>query len=944
MVQALNERGFTRQATDLAHEVLARAKALPEMEFEARMHVLQTCGTVLSGAGLLQEAQTCLRAAVALEANAQVQERRAIHTRLSSVLVGLRKFDEAIEVLDSGGLGLGDRHFYKAQVFAAEGHDEQALREYEGALDVLTSPMAAQASGYLAVQFGRSWCMLSIAVTHARAGRASTALAILEELRGQLQVSGVRAERQYLSYVLGSLGAIHMSAGDVRGAYPLFKQALAESIREFGATELPTLNSQIGLGNCAFLLGQYSEAERLAREVRAALQSMNLTDHPNYIVATANLAEAVAARAGWDEAKPLADEALNIAQLAGDSYLIGYSKALLGSIALGKRDAKQAAALLQEGLGQVPWLPGTGDRESFDYYRTKLITALAALEDSSALQTELLRMFTDAQDRLEPLSTWSARERSDVVANLMRQAEQAAVLCAARPELLDRRTLFEWMANLRAAAGPLEIRSFVSTSKELGQLWDEALRTRRCVGALTVGFLRHNELATDPESFQQARSESEAAEHRLIAKLPQGSRFAWIGVSRLAVKLGERGALGVSIDRVWALPPQQNEDHFMAFVLDGKAQLRQVDLGPAAPIEAKIQAWRRAVTGGQRGRAVPTDRDDVRALGCALRKAVLDPLLAGVEQKRIFLCLDDALHTIPWDALPAADAPEAGKDQLVGDRVRVAELSSFRDLLDMAHREGREPALLALGDIDYSAPGAAAKNVPLADRPMRGSTDVFGNFDALVASADEVAGIKQTFEETQRAKATVLTGKAATKAALFEAAPNATYLHISTHGYFASEDIPALGSDSQGSLLNAITGFAPWSLCGLALAGANRDVGALEEVVGIVTAEELAGLNLSACKLAVLSGCDTNLGVRRAGQDLASLQSALHAAGAGMVVASLWEVPDSQTSKLMRRFYTKLWKDGLPADEALWQAKQSFRDQPLAAWAGWVFSGVPETR
>ena len=94
----------------------------------------------------------------------------------------------------------------------------------------------------------------------------------------------------------------------------------------------------------------------------------------------------------------------------------------------------------------------------------------------------------------------------------------------------------------------------------------------------------------------------------------------------------------------------------------------------------------------------------------------------------------------------------------------------------------------------------------------------------------------------------------------------------------------------RASLLRAddtIRGFAPETLCGLAFAGANRGKDALGRVPGILTAEELAGLDLSECELAVLSACETNVGVRRAGQGIRSLQAALHAAGARLTVTDI---------------------------------------------------------
>ena len=58
-------------------------------------------------------------------------------------------------------------------------------------------------------------------------------------------------------------------------------------------------------------------------------------------------------------------------------------------------------------------------------------------------------------------------------------------------------------------------------------------------------------------------------------------------------------------------------------------------------------------------------------------------------------------------------------------------------------------------------------------------------------------------------------------------------------------------------------------------------------------------LDLSNCELAVLSACETNVGIRRAGQGIQSLQGALHAAGARTAITSLWKVDDRPTRELM---------------------------------------------
>jgi CHAT domain-containing protein len=147
-----------------------------------------------------------------------------------------------------------------------------------------------------------------------------------------------------------------------------------------------------------------------------------------------------------------------------------------------------------------------------------------------------------------------------------------------------------------------------------------------------------------------------------------------------------------------------------------------------------------------------------------------------------------------------------------------------------------------------------------------------------------------------------------------------------------------------------VKGMSPMLLCGLALAGANLPESAGGGIPGLVSAEEISALDLSNCDLAVLSACDTNVGVRRAGQGVASFQRALQMAGARSVITSLWKVPDEATQKLMLDFYRRLWVEKKPKGRALWEAKMEIRNAKDESgkpkyttrdWAAWVLTGDP---
>ena len=90
--------------------------------------------------------------------------------------------------------------------------------------------------------------------------------------------------------------------------------------------------------------------------------------------------------------------------------------------------------------------------------------------------------------------------------------------------------------------------------------------------------------------------------------------------------------------------------------------------------------------------------------------------------------------------------------------------------------------------------------------------------------------------------------------------------------------------------------------------------------------------------------CESNVGIRRAGQGIQSLQAALHAAGARTAITTLWKVDDAATRRLMEVFYTKLWREGSGKADALWQAKMALKQEghSVRDWAGWVLTGSPD--
>jgi len=148
-------------------------------------------------------------------------------------------------------------------------------------------------------------------------------------------------------------------------------------------------------------------------------------------------------------------------------------------------------------------------------------------------------------------------------------------------------------------------------------------------------------------------------------------------------------------------------------------------------------------------------------------------------------------------------------------------------------------------------------------------------------------------------------------------------LHIATHGFF--------DEDKANPMLQS----------GLILAGANTSL-KQDSGEGIVTALDLAGLDLNGTELVVLSACDTGKIDPNNTSGVSGLTKAFIQAGAKNVVMSLWQVADKETADLMQGFYKASRDNNGQYANALKHSKLAMIEEGFHPyyWSAFVLSGL----
>jgi len=830
------------------------------------------------------------------------------------------------------------------------------------------------------------------------------ARALYEEARrGYVARLGARSNGATVTSM--NLALLDARVGDYSQARQGLEQVISTWTQTLGPNHPNVARAESALASLLTIQGLHVQARRLHAAVLRVRERAYGPHHPLVARTLSNLAASVSRLGQPRQALELSARALRIWEASGSEDGLaealvthaeilssngderaasdGYRRALeirtrvFGAIHPLVAEGEVALAAVEARLGQIP---AALDRALFGQRmaREHALLALRSLPERQALE------YASTRPRGLDLAISLASSDGD--------------RSAAMSELVLNRslTLDEMSARRRIAADAKGV--------DTVSVWDELRQARQRLANLIVRGPRGNgddyarlldETRRQKESLERTLADRSAAfresERRATIGLPEVRRalppdsalVSFVRYERTAVNAAPGTQAGGTSQFGRSAVPS-----YAAFVLrsaDDPPVL--IHLGTAAAIEGAVVRWREELLAGatlDRSALASAERT-LRMSGAQLRSRIWDPLashLRGVS--RVFVVPDGALNRVPIAALPAKS-----RGYLVEGAYVLHYLSAERDVVaNQTPRAVSSRGLLALGGPAFDASGTAGRETGPAGARVReriNSTRSVTSADAADGSApclafqklrfstlpatrrevEEVAALWDAHQLGGVRDSRTLLGPSATETTFKQLAPRQAILHLATHGFFLGDNCDSVASLPGSRAVGGVTVSSstskrapqkrpaamldnPLVLSGLALAGANRRASTSSaEDDGILTAEEVASLDLAGVQWAVLSACDTGLGPIRGSEGVLGLPRAFQTAGARTVIMSLWPAADQATRSWMLALYRARLEKGKDTAEAVHDAAlTALRARRTAAgsghpffWGGFVATG-----
>jgi CHAT domain-containing protein/tetratricopeptide (TPR) repeat protein len=692
-------------------------------------------------------------------------------------------------------------------------------------------------------------------------------------------------EHPDVANTLSNLGNLYLDQGKYTEAEPLYKRALSIREKALGPEHPDVARSLNNLGSLYLGQGKYAEAEALFKRALATREKALGPEHPDVANSLNDLGNFYSDQGKYAEAEPLFKRALAIYEKTlGPEH--PYTAVVFHDLALLFKDKKQFVEAKE------------AQKRAFTIRRQSFRDNSSVLSERDAL-TYSKFMRDEANQYISILL--DSKDTS-----LHCQKEIASVVFSTKGQVSDgifarHRTETSYTdTSLKALADSLRYARFKLANlyvKGPDEKDVEGYRTKLQEASQTKERLE-GELARRSTEFRKELELWDIDVNKVSNSLPPKSVLVeYLKYDRLKVK-------------------DQTEPHYLVIVLDREGGILVGDLGPSEGIDSLVASYRSHFQEiSKRGGSVfSRDLEDYKAIATKLYEKIWKPVedkLGKVEL--VFVAPDGELDLVSFAGLPDREGKYLIEDY------PLQYLASARDMVRLKDTVQPNKGLFALGDPDFDASAQVRlSSTPLyaqaqSDisaytlRNIRSGCDELNSITVLPlpGTKRELENISSAWKKKTKEGALVFLGPNASEENFKLNASKKKVIHLATHGYYAQgycqREVP-----KERSRTESFVGENPLLLSGLFLAGANlhgEGADSLGAQDGILTAEEVTGMNLAGTKWVVLSACESGLGEVKSGEGVYGLRRAFQMAGARTIISALWPISDKTTSEMMSYLY-----------------------------------------
>jgi tetratricopeptide (TPR) repeat protein/CHAT domain-containing protein len=738
---------------------------------------------------------------------------------------------------------------------------------------------------------------------------------------------------------LNSLAQLYKSQGRYPEAEHLYLKSLKMLTNRLGYEHLDVATNLNNLAGLYYSQGCYDEAKHLYVASLAITKRLRGNNHPDVATSLINLAALYRAQRLYDEAEVIYTEVLEIwMYIQGNEHPnIATTLNNIAYLYSSQGYYKEAKTLYLKALEMRKRLLGKEHPEVADCLLNLAGLFAATNRPSKALSHHIQAIKID--DKMIP-RIFSFSSETDRLAYLQKiRANLDGFLSLVYNYLCDSpqalQVAFDLVLKRKAlTASALAAQNEALYSDRYPHLTEDFRKLRDLseqIIYLTFSTPKTEDITTYQQQLVQLEAEHNNLQKQLASQVPEiqlqeqttnrGDVASRLPVGSLLIEF-----VRFNVFNFQAIPArgeaQVQPARYLAFILPAgqPESVEMIDIGEAEYIDSLIREFRELVSGAGKNPENQLGMVNKRIIikeyqpqaGIKLREAVFDKLRPYLkESQHLIIAPDGELNLVPFQILKSDDTGE----KMLMDEFTISYLTVGRDILRQKIATKRPASLNALvfasPNFDLSAesvtPDAPTQQQNTQPANLR---EFIANNPLKFATGTNILGERVA----QRLNVAPYLENEALES-YFNPLQCPRILLVATHGVFLPnqpEDRPRT-SPYQGESgllqrerLNSRV-ENPMLRSALALAGANTWAkgGKLppEAGKGILFAQDVAGLDLWANEISVLSACETGIGDVAIGEGVFGLRRAFAVAGAKTLIMSLWSVNGWTTTLLMERFF-----------------------------------------